>query len=378
MVNTVVFFEKLQSYGVNFFSGVPDSLLKNCCSYLTDNMTKKQHIIAANEGNAIGLGIGYHLSTNKTPLVYLQNSGLGNIINPLLSLADQEIYSIPMLLLIGWRGEPGTKDEPQHIKQGKVTLPLLESMEIPYKILSPEMGIEDMDKIVNKAISTIRKSSSPFAFVVRKNTFEDYRKQAIEEESQLCSREEAVIEVLKSLQPSDIVVSTTGMASREVFEYRHRNAEGHEKDFLTVGGMGHANQIAVGIALQKPKRQVLCLDGDGAALMHMGSLCINGNLPCSNFKHIILNNAAHDSVGGQPTVGNRINLVNIAKSAGYLFAETISCASSLNDAVKKMRETSGPCLLEICVKKGARSDIGRPTIAPVDNKKNFMEFILND
>ncbi len=378
MVNTVVFFEKLQNYGVNFFSGVPDSLLKNCCSYLTDNMTNKQHIIAANEGNAVGLGIGHHLSTNNTPLIYLQNSGLGNIINPLLSLADQEIYSIPMLLLIGWRGEPGTKDEPQHIKQGKVTLPLLESMEIPYKILSPEMCTEDIKKIIEVAIASVRKNSGPFAFVVRKNTFEDYVQQTLEPESELCSREEAVIEVLQTLQPSDIVVSTTGMTSREVFEHRHRNKEGHEKDFLTVGGMGHANQIAVGIALQKPNRQVWCLDGDGAALMHMGSLCINGSLECSNFKHIVLNNSAHDSVGGQPTVGAKIDIVNIAKSSGYLFAETISGSAGIRAAVERIQEAPGPCLLEIYVKKGARSDIGRPTIAPVDNKKAFMEYILND
>ncbi len=378
MIDPKVFFDTLKNSGIDFFTGVPDSLLKNFCSCLLSNVSKKQNIIAANEGNAVGIGVGYHLATNKIPLVYLQNSGLGNIINPLLSIADREIYSIPMLFLVGWRGEPGVKDEPQHKKQGKVTLPLLESMEIPYEILSSDMREQDIKETIKVSITSIKKESAPFMLVVKKNVFNKFHtSETSDEDSQICTREQAVIEILSSIRKDDIVVSTTGMISREVFEYRKKKEFDHKTDFLTIGGMGHANQIATGIALQKPEKQVICIDGDGAALMHLGSLCINGSLGCLNFKHIILNNSAHDSVGGQPTVGDQVDFVSIAKASGYRFVKKVVDFQELKSSLKQVIETDGPSLLEVRVKKGARPDLGRPTNTPFDNKKLFMDFLKN-
>ena len=303
MINTKLFFQNLVENNIEFFTGVPDSLLNSICSYITDNVSSKKHIIAANEGNALALGIGYYLASGKLPLIYLQNSGLGNIVNPLLSLADPDVYSVPMLLMIGWRGEPNATDEPQHKKQGRVTLKLLEAMEVPYQVLSIDTSDDQAKEIINKASKEALKNNAPFAIVIKKNTFSEYKIKKDKMVNSLLFREDAIKIIVDNLDDKDIVVSTTGFASRELFEYREKLKQGHNKDFLTVGGMGHANQIALGIAMQKPNRRVLCLDGDGSTLMHMGSLGISGNVECNNFKHIIFNNGAHDSVGGQPTVG---------------------------------------------------------------------------
>ena len=300
MISTEYFFKNLLKARVEFFAGVPDSLLKNICSYITDNTSPKNHIIAANEGNALALGIGYHLASGKLPLIYMQNSGLGNIVNPLLSLADPDVYSVPMLLMIGWRGEPNVKDEPQHKKQGRVTLKMLKAMEVPYQVLSVDTSDEQAKEIIKKASKEALKNNTPYAIVVKKSSFSEYKLKKDETANLPLFREDAIKIIVDNLDDKDIVVSTTGVASRELFEYREELKQGHEKDFLTVGGMGHANQIALGIAMQKPNRSVFCLDGDGAVLMHMGSMAINGNIKCDNFKHIVFNNGAHDSVGGNP------------------------------------------------------------------------------
>lgn len=296
MIDTGKFYDCLTENDIDFFTGVPDSLLKNICAYIADNTTKQRNIIAANEGGAIALATGYHLATSKIPMVYMQNSGIGNAVNPLLSLADPDVYSIPMLLMVGWRGEPGLKDEPQHIKQGKVTLDLLDAMQIPYKIL-PD-NIKEATRVIEEATLYIKKNSSPFAIIIRKNTFSPCKLKNIEVTNFELTREEAIKEVVKLLDKSDIIVSTTGMTSRELFEFRKELGQSHENDFLTVGSMGHANQIALSIALEKPDRNVYCFDGDGAILMHTGSMGIIGDLAPKNFKHIIFNNGAHDSVGG--------------------------------------------------------------------------------
>ena len=325
MISTKYFFKKLIEFEISFFSGVPDSLLKNICGFISDNVDSKDHIIAANEGNAVAIGIGYHLSTGKLPLIYMQNSGLGNIINPLLSLADPDVYSVPMLLMIGWRGQPGIKDEPQHKKQGRVTLKMLETMEIPYEILSKDTNDKQAEEMIKKASKIALKNNSPYAIIVQKDSFSKYQIKKKRIVNYPLYREEAIRAIVDNLDHKDIIISTTGVTSRELFEYREKLNLGHEKDFLTVGGMGHANQIAIGIAIQKPNRRVICLDGDGAVLMHMGSMAINGNIDCKNFKHIIFNNGAHDSVGGQPTVGLSIDFQSIAKASGYdivLKAET--------------------------------------------------------
>ena len=375
MLNPKLFFNALCSEGIQFFSGVPDSLLKSICAYISDNTTSKNHIIAANEGNALSIGIGYHLSTDKLPLIYMQNSGLGNIINPLLSLADPDVYSIPMLLLIGWRGEVNVNDEPQHKKQGRVTLELLETMEIPYQMLSHDTSNIEAKEVIQKAVHYAQAKNYPYALVVRKGSFENYALESNKYEGFPMLREEAIKLVVDELSEEDVVVSTTGVTSRELFEYRTELGQGHEKDFLTVGGMGHANQIALGIALQKPNRQIFCFDGDGAMIMHLGSLAINASLQCNNFKHIVFNNGAHDSVGGQPTVGHQINVQEIAKAMGYTRVDQAKTESEIKDKVRDMKACNGPALLEIMVSKGFRKDLGRPTIHPLHNKKALMRFI---
>ena len=373
MINTETFYNHLKESGIDFFTGVPDSLLKDICSYITDNTSKERNIISANEGGAIALASGYGLASGKIPLVYMQNSGIGNTVNPLLSLADPEVYSIPLLMMIGWRGEPGLKDEPQHIKQGKVTIELLDAMQVPYKILSAD--IEEAKIQINEALSYIKKNNAPFAVVVRKNTFEPYKLKNIEQTDFDLTREQAVKEVTSLLSLNDIVVSTTGMTSRELFEHRATLKQGHERDFLTVGSMGHANQIALGIAIEKPNRNVYCFDGDGALLMHTGSMGIIGDIAPDNFKHIVFNNGAHDSVGGQPTIAFTVDFGKIAQGFNYVKTFKVSTLNDLKESFEMFKNTKGPVLLEICVNKGARKDLGRPTISPVKNKENFKKFL---
>jgi phosphonopyruvate decarboxylase len=373
MIKVKDFYNCLNDFGINFFTGVPDSLLKDICSYITDVTPKENNIIAANEGGAIGLAMGYNLATSKIPLVYMQNSGFGNTINPLLSLADSKVYGIPMLLVVGWRGEPGIKDEPQHIKQGEVSEDLLKTMNIPYAVLSADSI--DFNDLIKNAVEIMSKENKPYVILIRKGTFEPYTLKSKVSTNYDLNREGAVKKIIELINDRDIVVATTGKTSREVFEYRIERGDGHEKDFLTVGGMGHANQIALGIAIAKPNREVYCLDGDGAVLMHTGSMGIIGDISPENFKHIIINNGAHDSVGGQPTIGFDIDFRNIAKAFNYKKTFLIKSLNEFDKIFNEFKLTNGPCLLEILVNKGARKDLGRPTISPKDNKINFKSFL---
>lgn len=375
MLNPQEFVASLKEAGVEFFTGVPDSLLKDFCACIAHTSRAGQHIIGANEGGALALAIGYHLATRKIPLVYFQNSGLGNIINPLLSLADQEVYSIPMVFVIGWRGEPGVHDEPQHKKQGRVMLPMLEAMEIPFSILGPDL--DRAEPVLNDALAYVRKANAPFALIIKKGTFASFQTAIVDRMEFPLSREEAIQQVIDVLDPRDVVVSTTGMPSREVYEYRSKRGDGHQRDFLTVGGMGHASQIALGIALQQPERTVYCLDGDGAVLMHMGALSLNGTLKPQNLKHIILNNGAHDSVGGQPTVALDIDLLNIARATSYKQVFRAQTKEELQSCLEDLKRAAGPSLLEIRVHCGARKDLGRPATTPSQNKDAFMDFIAH-
>jgi phosphonopyruvate decarboxylase len=369
MIEAAYFYNKLVESGVGFFTGVPDSLLKDFCAYITDHADKRGHIIAINEGAAIALACGYHLATDRIPLVYMQNSGIGNAINPLLSLADNEVYQIPLLLVIGWRGQPGIHDEPQHIKQGKVTCSLLDSMGIPYAVL--EDTEENINNQIESCFKTITETKSPYAFVIRKDTFAPYVLQNKEEHEAAMTREEAIEKI--AAHRDGIIVSTTGMISRELYELRDKNASGHERDFLTVGSMGHASSIASSIALQKPELKVTCLDGDGAALMHMGALAAIGTLNPQNFCHIVLNNGAHDSVGGQPTVAPFIDMPAIARACGYTHIYQAKTKQELNKILSE--EHDGLMFIEVKVKKGARKDLGRPKSTPVENKTMFMRYI---
>ena len=301
MIRPQFFYDTLASYGINFYAGVPDSLLKNLCAYITDYADAVHNIIAANEGGAMGLAAGYYLATGQIPVVYMQNSGEGNIINPLASLTDPDVFNIPVLLVIGWRGKPGVHDEPQHVKQGKVTTGLLNVMGIDYTVLSKEE--EKAGAQIKKAVAYMKATNQCYAIVVEKDTFDAYVLQNVEKNDLALSREDAIQTVAAALGEKDVIVSTTGMISRELFEYRAVRNQGHERDFLTVGSMGHASQIALGIAFEKQDRRVWCFDGDGATIMHMGSMAIVAQKAPKNYIHVIFNNGAHDSVGGQPTVG---------------------------------------------------------------------------
>lgn len=373
MIKPQFFYNLLLDEGTDFFTGVPDSLLKNFCAYITDTAGKNSHIIAANEGCAVGLASGHYFATGNIPLVYMQNSGLGNTVNPLLSLADKEVYSVPMLLVIGWRGEPGVHDEPQHIKQGKVTCSLLDAMQIPYCVLETEE--QDAALQVKKAYEYIRKESAPYALVIRKGTFDSYTLKSNEAVPARMSREEAIEKIILNAPANAAFVSTTGMASRELYELREKHGENHSRDFLTVGSMGHASQIALGIALSKSDKTVFCIDGDGAAIMHLGALTTVGTQKPKNMIHIVLNNGAHDSVGGQPTAGRKIDLCAAACACGYAHAVRVDTAEELQLAVKNAQSFSAPVFIEVYVSKGSRPDLGRPKSSPIENKKAFMEFL---
>lgn len=362
--------------GISFFTGVPDSLLADFCAYLADTVPPENNIIAANEGGAVALACGHYLATGNPALVYMQNSGQGNAVNPLLSLADPEVYSIPMLMVIGWRGEPGVHDEPQHVKQGRVTCALFDAMEIPYAVMPN--SLEECTDVLGRLLASMRERTGPVALIVRKNSFEKYTLRASKGTNYELSRENALKLIIEQVQPQDAIVSTTGMTSRELFELRESRGEGHGSDFLTVGSMGHAISIALGVALARPDRQVFCLDGDGAALMHLGALPVAATLAtlgAANLKHIVINNGAHDSVGGQATCAFSIDLAAIAKASGYRAARRVETSAEIVQSVRELRNQAGPAFLEIRVNKGARKNLGRPTTTAHQNRDAFMQFL---
>ena len=377
MIRPEFFIEKLREKGIDCFAGVPDSLLKNICAYITDHFDAQHNIIAANEGAAVGLAAGHYLATGRPACVYMQNSGEGNIINPLASLTDQEVYNIPVLLLIGWRGRPGVHDEPQHVKQGKVTTGLLNVMGVNYEVLSKEE--DKAAKQIEKAAKALA-NKEVFALVIEKDTFDNYQLSTVNSQLELTlSREEAIRTVAAALGEKDCIVSTTGMISRELFEYRAAMNQGHERDFLTVGSMGHASQIALGIALAQPERRVWCFDGDGAIIMLMDSMAIVASKTPKNYVHVVFNNGAHDSVGGQPTVGLNIDLPAVAKAVGYKGVYSVDSKDALEKQLSiinsQLSINEYPIFLEIRVRKGNRKDLGRPTTTPIQNKEALMEFL---
>ncbi len=365
MIDTKAFYDYLQAKNFDFFAGVPDSLLKNLCACIKENSDAKHNIITANEGNAIALASGYHIATSKYGVVYMQNSGIGNAVNPLLSLADEEVYSIPMLLIVGWRGEPGVHDEPQHVKQGKVTLPLFKAMEIKTVILE-----ENYQKQIDDCLKYIQKHNKPIALIVHKGMFSEY-KTSKPENPYTISREEALETVIDTLTEEDFIVSTTGKTSREIFEIRERRGEEHSNDFLTVGSMGHTSSIALGMSIGTDKN-VYCIDGDGSFIMHMGSFAVTASVAPKNFKYILINNGAHESVGGQPTVAFKIDVKKTLLALGF---KNVYEATTKEEITKYMSSLKNKELqaLVIYTKLGAREDLGRPTVSPVDNKKAMMK-----
>ena len=371
MLDPGIFLNKLRALGVEFFTGVPDSLLRNFCAEL-GALPGHVRVTAANEGGAVALAAGHYLGTGAPALVYMQNSGQGNAFNPLVSLAAPEVYGIPMLLLVGWRGQPGGKDEPQHVKQGIITRRIFEGMDIPCEILSEDWS--EAEGQLARIVGDIRAREAPAALLVRGGTFQ--RGSASADGDSDCqaqclplSREAAIERVLACAPEGAVFVSTTGHISRELYECREKDGMSHDRDFLTVGSMGHASQIAMGLALSRPDRPVLCLDGDGAVLMHMGALAIIGQSSCRNLYHVVLNNGAHDSVGGQRTVALQIDLVRIAEACGYRHVATARVLGEIEEALESFSRNGGPSFLEIRVSRGHRDDLGRPRSSPERNKR---------
>ena len=374
-ISPSIFYSLLKDQDVDFFTGVPDSLLKQFCLCIDDNAMENHHIIAANEGNAIALAAGYHLGTGKIPLVYMQNSGLGNAVNPILSLCDPEVYSIPMIIVVGWRGEPGIKDEPQHIKQGKVQLDLMKALDLPYEIISKNEN--DLNAKISKGIKLASTESRPFLFIVKKGTFSDYNLNIPLKQKSLLNREKVLDVILDEIPNNSVVISTTGKTSREIFELRMRDKVSHQQDFLTVGSMGHCSSIALGIAISNPKKKIICIDGDGSLIMHMGSLSTIGNINPKNFIHILINNYVHESVGGQHTSSKYIDMKALALANSYRYVSTVKKLENLNNELSSLFEEKGPSFLEIIVEAGSRKDLGRPTLKPNENKKIFMNFLID-
>ncbi len=367
------FHEILAAHGIHFYAGVPDSLLKDFCAYVTDHTPPEENVITANEGGAMALAAGYHLATGKVGCVYMQNSGFGNVVNPLTSLADKEVYAIPMLLIVGWRGEPNKKDEPQHVKIGRVQREIIASLELDHEVLpDDEAGAE---AAIARALETMKTTSAPYALLVKAGTFDKYKLEKKRSVPYAMTREEAIgalADGLAKATPGAAFVCTTGMPSRELFEHRVKNKHEAGTDFLTVGSMGHASQIALGIAMQKRDTPIYCLDGDGAVLMHLGGLSTIGTLSPKNYRHVVLNNGAHDSVGGQPTVGFDVDFGAIAKACGYKQTFRADTREELERAVETFAKAEGPVLLEVRIKQGARADLGRPTATPRQSKDAFM------
>ena len=356
-----------------YFTGVPDSLLSPLCNYLFDKYgIGEHHVIAANEGNAVGLAAGYHLATSKVPVVYLQNSGLGNIINPVASLLNDKVYGIPCLFIVGWRGEPGVHDEPQHIYQGEVTLKLLEDMDIDTFVISKETTDDELASALSRFEERF-KIGKQAAIVVKKGALE-FDKKIKFSNSYTMTREEIINHVVK-LTGDDIIVSTTGKASRELFEIRENSGGDHSRDFLTVGSMGHSSSIALGIAQKKPERKIWVVDGDGAALMHLGAMATLGANAPKNIVHIVINNSSHETVGGLPTVADKIDLVKIAEGCGYPSAVSVDSPDALDKVLADAKGKSELSFIEIKCSIGARADLGRPTTTAKENKENFMEFL---
>lgn len=365
----------VEALGCDFYTGVPDSQIKALCNYLmnTYGIDEKHHIIAANEGNCAAIAAGYHLATGKVPVIYMQNSGEGNIINPVASLLNSNVYKIPAIFVIGWRGQPGIHDEPQHIFQGEITESLLKLMDIISFRITNDVGSTDFKSTVMPEVECYLEQGKQVAFVVGKDALIYDEKIEYENDNEMLREE--IIEHIVNVTGEDPVISTTGKASRELFEIREKNNQSHKYDFLTVGSMGHTSSIALGVAINKPKEKVWCIDGDGSVLMHMGAMGVVGSTNPKNLVHIVINNEAHETVGGMPTVANTMDLVSIAKACGYPYAASVDNFDDLDCELNKVKSSDNLSFIEIKSSIGARDDLGRPTTTAIENKEQFMEFL---
>ena len=366
---------ELEKKGISVIAGVPDSTLKQFCDGLQTYQSDFRHYIPVNEGAAVGIAIGSYLASGKPACVYMQNSGIGNIVNPLTSLANIDVYGIPVLFIVGWRGEPDVKDEPQHVFQGKITCKIFDTLEVPYEVIDKNTTVTKMKEILDKAWS-VMETNRQFAIIVKKDTFETEKEYTWNNSNHLI-REQVLGKILQTIPMESLVISTTGKISRELYEQSNQLFGNHDSIFMTVGGMGHASMIALGVAEEKPEKEIICIDGDGAALMHMGALAfIGARRPC-NFTHIIINNQSHESVGAMPTGCRNADFVELAKAAGYHDAFRIQSYDEIISIRREMEKRQGPVLFEIPVALTSRKDLCRPKETAAENKRTFMEHLIN-
>ncbi|MEK9571721.1 MAG: phosphonopyruvate decarboxylase [Paracoccaceae bacterium] len=377
MINPHEFYNELLNQDIGFFTGVPDSLLKGFCSVLLERTTSQKHVIAPNEGAAIGIAIGHYAATGNVPLVYMQNSGIGNAVNPLISLADPLVMATPIIMVIGWRGEIAEngqqiKDEPQHVKQGQITADLLKGLGIPFEIICSN---SDFVGVISKLKKITLDHSCPTAIIVRRGTFSSSDSSSGNQFKTIVSRENALQKVIESIESGAAIISTTGMLSRELYELRALKGQ-LQTDLLTVGAMGHAISIATGVACAKPNRQVFCLDGDGSILMHLGALSISATM--DNLTHVVFNNKSHDSVGGQPTCAPDLSLSDVANSLGYSNVFTVSSEKEVEHILQCRKDLKGSKFIEIICAQGNRANLGRPQISPRKNLNSFSSFLKSE
>lgn len=368
------FLNGMRSLGVSRYYGVPDSQLKPLCDLLYNEYgVGKEHIVAANEGGAVGLAAGHYLATGKPALVYMQNSGIGNAVNPITSLLSGAVYGIPCVFVIGWRGEPGAKDEPQHVFMGEATLPMLGVMDIDAFVISVETTDEEFREYLAQASANVEQGRSS-AFVIRKSALTAHCR-AIYKNEYTMPREDAIRVIAENAGEADVFVSTTGKASRELFEIREAKGQDHSRDFLTVGSMGHSCMIALGIAMEKPDKRVWCIDGDGAMAMHLGNALIVAKRKCPNLIHVVLNNKAHETVGGMPVAMGESDFCDVAKALGYKYCKRAADENELKRCIEEVKSQGGPALIEAMVALGARANLGRPTTTAKENKQAFMDHL---
>lgn len=365
--------QELEKMGIDTIAGVPDSTLKQFCDGVQNYQGAMEHYVTVNEGAAVGVAIGSFLATGRPACVYMQNSGIGNAVNPLASLANGEVYGIPMLFIVGWRGEPGVHDEPQHVFQGKITCELFDTLSVPYQVVDKETTEEELMSVLKRASEVLDKNGQ-FALIVKKGTFEK-AEPFVWENGNALNREAVLGEILKVLPRETAIVSTTGKISRELYEQSNQIYGNHDNLFMTVGGMGHASMIALGIAKKRPDKKIVCIDGDGAALMHMGALPFIAAKAPKNFCHIVINNQAHESVGAMPTGCQDTNFAELAKTAGYPAAYRLEALAELVRLGEALEKEEGPVLFEIPVSLASRADLGRPKESARENKEGFMEFL---
>ena len=352
MIKTEEFISFLTKKKINFFCGVPDSTLNSFLNALS--IKKKKNVIAPNEGGAVALAMGYYLKTKKIPLVYMQNLGLGNATDPLTSLCAPEVYSIPMVLLIGWRGNPHMKDEPQHLVTGKNTLNILKLFKIKTVIIRSNKSFKSIGKIINHS----QKFKKIVAIVVPPGIFSKLSVKV--KKSNLPIRSNVIEKILRSVKKNTRIISTIGFSSREFFQVKKEKKIKNGKLFLMVGGMGHASATSLGVHLNSGKNEVICVDGDGAFLMHMGNVATAGVYAKKNFKYILFDNNAHESTGVQPTISNKINFKKIASGFGFKKVYELKTKKDVENKLSKIMKLTQPTFIRIVVATGTFKKLERP------------------